>query len=632
MHYEHIKGQIIEIIDATLQELGCSEDLRLRLALEECVQNVADYAYEADGELTVITEKSASSVTITLEDAGVPFNPLQAEEPDINAPIEERKTGGLGIFLASQIMDRMSYAYQDGKNILTMVYKLPEPPAEAEKPQETTATEENSATKTKTSFITRLFAKGKAFLTDKLLSRSKTFAELSAFFRRIEVPDDMGDSKQSSKKKYSKWYFVHKTYQIFFLPLVVLAITSILIYGKVVFSKIELDFYYRYSTFTLNHIMDVYHREGTDAAKQFLADIPYSAGCYFVIVDKNGESLLNIGEIYDQTQEKLHFLGKQYGHQPIRFNHTIFMAISCYREQDEVYILTYIPLRTIYLQFINFSILIMLIGCFSILLSMHIFRKTIAPLINHIISNDERMKTELDIAHNLQLSSVPVEFPQDELVDMSAVLQPAREVGGDFYSFFIYEDKHKYLYFIIGDVSDKGVSSALMMAASLCLFNQIAELGLPLLETIKQMNNAIYRRNTHNMFCTLFVARLDMNTLEMSYINAGHNAPLLNREPIKVVPNLPIGLVREFPFQEQHLKMKRGDMFVLYTDGVTEAKNQQNEFYELKRTIASIPVHANATDTTQSILNGVLEFRGDAAQNDDITIFSIGIKDAPNEV
>ncbi len=125
LHYDKIKGNVSNIVNDILASCGLENDMRLRLAVEEPVQNVADYAYSADGPLDVLIERNDASgrVVITLADKGRPFNPLEAKTPDTNADISQRQLGGLGIHFTRQIMDELSYKFENQQNILKLKYK-----------------------------------------------------------------------------------------------------------------------------------------------------------------------------------------------------------------------------------------------------------------------------------------------------------------------------------------------------------------------------------------------------------------------------------------------------------------------------------------------------------------------------
>ncbi len=182
-------------------------------------------------------------------------------------------------------------------------------------------------------------------------------------------------------------------------------------------------------------------------------------------------------------------------------------------------------------------------------------------------ANKERIESELRIAHAIQMGMIPKSFPafpeRDYLV-LSAKLVPAKEVGGDLYDFFIENEK---LYFMIGDVSGKGIPASLVMAVTCRLFRSVAShLDKPE-EIITSLNDSLSDGNESNMFCTAFLGILDLKTGHLDYCNAGHNAPLLidsdgNVSAMEVIPNLPLGLFEGFPYQGQEATITKELCFI----------------------------------------------------------------------
>ena len=197
-------------------------------------------------------------------------------------------------------------------------------------------------------------------------------------------------------------------------------------------------------------------------------------------------------------------------------------------------------------------------------------------------ANKERIESELRIAHAIQMGMIPKSFPafpERDDVSLSAKLVPAKEVGGDVYDFFIEDGK---LYFIIGDVSGKGVPASLVMAVTCRLFRSVSShLNTPG-EIISSLNNSLADGNDSNMFCTAFLGILDLKTGHLQFCNAGHNAPLIadpagNVTPLKVIPNLPLGVFEGFPYESQEIVIEKQAVLYLFTDGVNEAENTNKE-------------------------------------------------------
>ena len=215
-------------------------------------------------------------------------------------------------------------------------------------------------------------------------------------------------------------------------------------------------------------------------------------------------------------------------------------------------------------------------------------------------------------------------FPDRDDLQLSAKLVPAKEVGGDLYDFFIDKDK---LYFMIGDVSGKGIPASLVMAVTCRLFRSVsAHLDKPE-EIITSLNDSLSDGNESNMFCTAFLGILDLKTGHLDYCNAGHNAPLIidsngNVSAMEVIPNLPLGLFGGFPYQGQEMAIDKETMLYLFTDGVNEAENNAMEQFGDNRLISLLRSYAacKPDEIIESTFDEVQRHADGANQSDDITV------------
>ncbi len=195
----------------------------------------------------------------------------------------------------------------------------------------------------------------------------------------------------------------------------------------------------------------------------------------------------------------------------------------------------------------------------------------------------ERMESELRIASDIQMSMLPRVFPEVEGLDMYASMDPAREVGGDLYSFMQKEDE---LYFCIGDVSGKGVPASLFMAQVTRLFHSMASYGMGPAEIATRMNAELVEDNEQSMFVTMFICRLNLKLNLLEYCNAGHNPPALGNVDgqfsfLDMLPNAPIGLWPGLQYKGESIEFFKDRMLLVYTDGLNEAENpQQDQFGE----------------------------------------------------
>ena len=245
-------------------------------------------------------------------------------------------------------------------------------------------------------------------------------------------------------------------------------------------------------------------------------------------------------------------------------------------------------------------------------------------------ANKERIESELRIARAIQMGMIPKSFPafpERDDITLSARLIPAKEVGGDLYDFFIENDK---LYFIIGDVSGKGIPASLVMAVTCRLFRSVASYLDKPEDIITSLNNSLSEGNESSMFCTAFLGILDLKTGKLNYCNAGHNAPYImesngNVYPIDVLPNLALGLFSGFPYEGQETYLTSDKRLYLFTDGVNEAENNDLEQFGDDKLISILK--DNASNTPGRIIDFTLEevkrHADGATQSDDITVMCI---------
>ncbi len=252
----------------------------------------------------------------------------------------------------------------------------------------------------------------------------------------------------------------------------------------------------------------------------------------------------------------------------------------------------------------------------------------------------QKMESELKIAHEIQMGILPKifpPFPDRTEFDIYAVIEPAKEVGGDFYDFFLLENS--FLYFSIGDVSGKGVPASLFMAVTKTLIKASTSIDFPLNEIIAKVNNDLCMENDSSMFVTIFFGRINLKTGEVDFVNAGHNLPFivsLNGEVKKIekTGDIAVGIVDNYQYQLAKIKLAENDTLFLYTDGITEAQNNLDELYSEKRLEVFLDSQ-RLSSAKELVLNSVKEvkrFSATAPQSDDITSFVIKwIKPMENE-
>jgi sigma-B regulation protein RsbU (phosphoserine phosphatase) len=238
----------------------------------------------------------------------------------------------------------------------------------------------------------------------------------------------------------------------------------------------------------------------------------------------------------------------------------------------------------------------------------------------------EKMESELNIAHNIQMSIIPrtfPPFPERDDIDIYAILDPAKAVGGDWYDFFFIDEIH--LCFVIGDVSGKGVPAAILMAVLKTFLRAKASSQIPVQDIVAAINVEASRQNEYLMFATLFIGILDVETGLLAYCNASHNPPYRMNSKIEKMTNIhgiAVGIFADKTYTSDVMQLQPGDTLLLYTDGVTEALNEEEELFGYGRLGAILPTVENQDLKTiaDTILHTLTEFQGTAPQADDITI------------
>ena len=243
----------------------------------------------------------------------------------------------------------------------------------------------------------------------------------------------------------------------------------------------------------------------------------------------------------------------------------------------------------------------------------------------------QRISTELDVATRIQADMLPCifpAFPDRPEFDIYATMNPAKEVGGDFYDFFMVDDTH--LAIVIADVSGKGVPAALFMVIGKTLINDHTKPGTDLGKVFSEVNELLCRANNEGLFITAFEGVLDLVTGEFTFVNAGHEMPFIAKsggvyEAHKLRPGFVLAGMEGMVYQSGSIQLSPGDKIFQYTDGVTEATNAAYELYGMERLSK---VLAENTDKKPAELLSIVKadidaFVGDAPQFDDITMLCV---------
>ena len=257
----------------------------------------------------------------------------------------------------------------------------------------------------------------------------------------------------------------------------------------------------------------------------------------------------------------------------------------------------------------------------------------------------ERIDSELRVASQIQMQMLPKqkESERDD-IEVYGSLVPAREVGGDLFDYFVRDEK---LFFCIGDVSGKGVPSAMLMAVMHTWFRATATHHSDPAHIMRAINEASCEGNDSNMFVTLFIGILDLPTGRLCYCNAGHDAPIVLRSneergslrhtltigqrtrneaaALEVKANLPVGVLNDFNYKMQEATMEKDSMLLLYTDGLTEAMNKERKQFGIDRvmTLLNSVTESSPKQLLEAMSHEVKAFTNGTEQSDDLTMLAI---------
>ena len=290
------------------------------------------------------------------------------------------------------------------------------------------------------------------------------------------------------------------------------------------------------------------------------------------------------------------------------------------------------PKKDIYRHVTNMFYRMLLVSVIGLILLGILILRSIrnARNLNKLTHKKDMMEKELNIAHSIQMGILRNDFPPSD-IDLYATLQPMHEVGGDLYDFQLNcgkDGKPETLYFIVGDVAGKSVSAAIIMSATVTLFRLLARQGRQPADIISEINNTLSQQNPSLTFVTAIVGCMDLKQGVLNYCNAGHNQPFITegngdaRRMMEVIPNIPLGYLENYDFQPQQFSFGKDTMMVLYTDGLNETMNANEEQMGLERVREIIARNSKATarQMTDKLIEGHRLFMGEAEQVDDITV------------
>lgn len=248
--------------------------------------------------------------------------------------------------------------------------------------------------------------------------------------------------------------------------------------------------------------------------------------------------------------------------------------------------------------------------------------------ITQITKESERISTELALATRIQASMIPHDFPpfpDRKEFDLYAVMDPAREVGGDFYDYYLIDDDH--LAILVADVSGKGIPAALFMMISKTILQSCAMLGKSPAEILDKTNLALTTNNMVEMFVTVWIGILEISTGKLTAANAGHEYPVIKRgdgkfKIFKERHSLAVGAMEDTVYHEYDIELKKGDKLFIYTDGVPEATDAEEHMFGPDRMLEALNIDPDADPETLliNVKKAVSDFVKDAEQFDDLTM------------
>jgi len=568
--------------------LPLDKQQHLELAAEEALVNVISYGYpEVKGSVEVVCEYFQQAVSVTITDKGVPFDMLAHPEPDTLAPLEARREGGLGVHFIRKIMDQIHYHRDQDENQLTLIK-----------------------------------AGHRGDSAPQLISQSEAEEMRRAFDGQMAEMDRMNSLSR----------------------LIIEQMDLNTLLGKVIEASKEMCQAEVGSLFLLSddkqHLIfdiSVGSNSGLTGRK-----LPMGQGIVGFVAE-NQKSLL-IADAYDDPRfnpaydKETGFRTKSILSAPLILRGQLIGVLQLLNRADggafEERQLSLLE------QFCNYiSIAIHNARMYENLLQeKHRLKDALVQLTEtlerertlksekaRIEAEKMRMEQELNIAREIQANMLPQVFPLKKEFEMFAVMDPAREVGGDFYDFF-YLDENRFC-IVIGDVSEKGVPAALYMVITKTLIKTIALQGAPLHDVLFKVNNMLSEDNTSCMFVTLFCAVVDISTGEMVYTNAGHNPPFIaapnNDFTLLDLPEGAIlGPIPGLMYQSKSVLLSPGHTVFIYTDGVSEAMNAKGELFGMDRLeqVLNQTRKANAKDFCKALSTSLEVYADKTEQSDDITL------------
>ena len=241
-------------------------------------------------------------------------------------------------------------------------------------------------------------------------------------------------------------------------------------------------------------------------------------------------------------------------------------------------------------------------------------------------SEKERIKTELNIAHKIQKSTLPKKSINNNAITIEGFCKPAKEVGGDFYDFYELDEDNTMI--IIGDASGKGVPAAIFTIIIQNSIKLLMKNELNPAKVLYDVNNQICENNPEMMFITLFLGIYNKKTHNLTYANAGHNPPIITNDDeykfLDIDSEIVLGVLEDYEFENQEIKLEKE--IILYTDGITDAQNKDNELYGETRLLNFLNNQQSNENILTKLIENINEFSKEEEQFDDMTLLILTLK------
>ena len=246
--------------------------------------------------------------------------------------------------------------------------------------------------------------------------------------------------------------------------------------------------------------------------------------------------------------------------------------------------------------------------------------------IHEIESDKERIKTELDIATRIQASTLPTENITTDAYIVNGYSHPAKDVGGDFFDYYELNDDEVVI--VIGDASGKGVPAAILAMITQVIVKQLITTESNPSKVLYSLNNQLCEKNSESMFLTLWLGVYNKTTGKLTFSNAGHNPPLINEDGkfryLNIDSGIVLGIMEDFDYINEEITLT--DEIVVYTDGITDANNEENEMYGEDRLLNFFNEFKSDNDPIRPLLSDIHNFTKGAEQFDDMTLLYLKIK------